>query len=454
MKSGVRAALLLAWTTVAGAQQLPTGIITTRSLSGQFIISGTRQPSSLASALESITNADLVELEPAPLAIACERLNHTFQRELAITGPWHGKIYMVLHPARSTNELVTVVVNRFPEGWAYQLEVPDVMCRVRFIRALAQVLLLEYANRGAGEQSAEIPVWLTEGVTQLLLDSPEVGVMLPPRRWTVNGLTIRPSIVMVRAADPAETARRRARANPPLSFEGLSWPTGEQFSDVEGDAYRRSAQLFVSTLLTLKDGPACLHELLASLPRSYNWQTAFLQAFQSHFNRLLDVEKWWALNIAQLTGRDPTTRWTLADSWDKLDRIVRTPVQVRAATNELPAHAEVPLQDIIRSWEGALQSQVLQSKSRDLEEARVRAVPEVAALADDYRQLLDTFRQKRSKLGALGADGQPTSRQRRLIDETLKSLTRLEERRLAMRPQANSGISPVTSQAPGKRNSL
>ncbi len=444
MKRVVPAALLCAWAAVGGAQPLPPGTITTRSLSGQFVISGARQASALASDLEIITNADFVQLEPAPLAAACERLSRAFRRELAITGSWRGKVYLALHPARSTNELVTVVADRFADGWAYRLDLPDALGRVRFVRALAQVLLLEYANRSAGTRSAEIPPWLTEGFTQQLLDSPEVEVMLPPRRWTINGLTIRPSIVEVRAVDPAELARRRAHASAPLTFEALSWPVRGQLSDAADEGYRRSAQLFLSALLAFKDGRACLQNLLESLPQSYNWQTAFLRAFRSHFERLLDVEKWWALYVAQLTGRDATARWTPEESWDKLDQIVRTPVQVRTVANDLPQRAVVPLQDIIRGWDQALQIQVLQSKLRDLADARMRSAPDLAALADDYRRMLDSFLQKRSKLGAVGSDGQPTSRQRRLIDETLKALAQLEARRQALRPAANQAVSRPT----------
>ncbi len=441
MKPVAPAALLLAWTVIASAQPASQATITTRSLSGQFVVSGARQPSSLASDPEIITNVDFVQLEPAPLAISCERLNHALQRELAITGPWRGKIYLALHPARSTNELVTVVASHFADGWAYRLELPDALGRVRFVRALAQVMLLEYANRAAGDRSAEIPTWLTEGITQELLDSPEVEVMLPPRRWTVNGLTIRPSIVVVRAVDPTETARRRARASPPITFDALSWPAADQLFDGGGEGYRQSAQLFVSALLRLKDGPACLRDLLQSLPQSYNWQTAFLRAFHSHFERLLDVEKWWALSVAQLTGRDPAIRWTLAESWDKLDQIVRTPVEIRTVANDLPQPSEVPLQDIISGWDQTLQAQVLESKSRDLTLLQTRAAPELAMLADDYRRMLDTFLQKRGKLGAVGVDGQPTPRQRRLIDQTLESLAKLEARRQSMKPRTNQGIS-------------
>ncbi len=136
-----------------------------------------------------------------------------------------------------------------------------------------------------------------------------------------------------------------------MTFEALSWPTEQDLADDAGDLYRGSAQLFVGELLRLPDGRACLQAMLARLPQHHNWQFAFLEAFHTHFQRPLDVEKWWALSLAQASGRDAAQAWPLAESWQKLDQAIHAAVQVRTRTNELPLRAEVSLQTIIREWD-------------------------------------------------------------------------------------------------------
>src|SRR5205807_476009 len=80
-------------------------------------------------------------------------------------------------------------------------------------------------------------------------------------------------------------------------------------------------------------------------------QFAFLRAFQAHFQRPLDVEKWWTLQVLHFTGRDLTQTWPADESWKKFDEIIRSTVQIRVGTNELPLRAEISLQAIIREWD-------------------------------------------------------------------------------------------------------
>jgi hypothetical protein len=44
-------------------------------------------------------------------------------------------------------------------------------------------------------------------------------------------------------------------------------------------------------------------------------------------------------------------RWTPAVSRDKLEEILSVPVEMRTASNALPAHAEVSLQAVIRNFD-------------------------------------------------------------------------------------------------------
>jgi hypothetical protein len=143
------------------------------------------------------------------------------------------------------------------------------------------------------------------------------------------------------------------RNHPALTFEQLSWPTGAQLSGADGGVYRASAQLFVNELLGLKNGRAHLRAMLETLPDCYNWQTAFQSAFRENFPRPLDVEKWWALQVVGFAARDPGPMWTPAASRDRLDEILSVPVEMRTASNALPAHAQISLQAVIRNWDRA-----------------------------------------------------------------------------------------------------
>jgi SAM-dependent methyltransferase len=106
-------------------------------------------------------------------------------------------------------------------------------------------------------------------------------------------------------------------------LQELSWPAARDFTGETGASYRASAQVFVSELLRLPEGDACFRNLLIVLPRYFNWQTAFLQAFHAYFERLLDLEKWWSLQSVAFAGGDPGRTWSVAESWQKLDEALR-----------------------------------------------------------------------------------------------------------------------------------
>ena len=130
------------------------------------------------------TNANLVRLEPALLSVSAERIKDSLRRKLGIepNAPWQGKIFLVLHPAQSPDEDVTIVSQPFLNSCNYQVQLPDVLPQTRFLRAMTGVLLLELANRNAtGARAAEIPGWLTDGLSQQLsaASSPEMILSAP-----------------------------------------------------------------------------------------------------------------------------------------------------------------------------------------------------------------------------------------------------------------------------------
>jgi hypothetical protein len=131
--------------------------------------------------------------------------------------------------------------------------------------------------------------------------------------------------------------------------------------------------------------------MLVRLPENLNWQTTFFRSFGSHFPRLIDADKWYALNAVHVSGRDPMSVSPLETTWKQLDEILATKVQVRLAANELPIDTTVTLQRIVTEWEFARQQPVLLQKVERLLALRPRASPEPAELVDGYARVLRSY---------------------------------------------------------------
>ena len=436
----ILAALLFAPGLPAVVPLVPFGPASARSVSGQIIVYGAR-PETLSRRAEALANdASLLKLEPPYVAVSCERVRRAFLDELGLDGQWRGRIFLALHPAQSAEDEITFISERFKDGWSYRLDVPNPVERTRLVRAVVQALLQEQANRHSAGRAAEVPLWLSEGLAQQILATRGLEVILPPPQWSVNGLTISPTVVSGRRADPLANARRTLRARLPLTLEELNWPRDDALVGEAGETYRASAQLLVSELLRFQDGRGCLRAMLAGLPEYFNWQTAFLRAFHSHFEKQLDVEKWWALQTAYFTGRDERQTWSPEESWSKLDEILRAPVQVRQAKGDLPRHAEVPLSMVIREWDVLRQTQVLRDRLNSLDFARQRVTVELVPLVDEYRRVLADYLDRREKVGmTMPGRGMNAPGAKFVVRETLKQLAALDARRAAAKP------TPVTT---------
>lgn len=417
----------------------------TESYSGQFVVFAPPAPPAYRRLILPDT-AGLISLKPGPLAVSCERIKSALCRTLKASTVWRGRICLDVHAARSTNDLITIVSEKSRTGWNYRVVLPDLIQTDRLERAMVQVLLLEMANRNAGGRTAEIPRWLAEGLARELPAASEIELVLSAPSRIENGLRIQPFLVDARRQSPLAGVQQTLGNHTPLTFDQLSWPTEQQESGEAAEVYRSCAQLFVHQLLHLRDGPACLRALLARLPAYFNWQIAFLHAFHSHFQSALDVEKWWALQLVQFTGRDLTQTWTPAESWSKLDEIIRPEVGVRTASTELPLHTEVSLQTIISRWTRVQQVQLFRRKLVELGMLRVRVAPEMIALVDDYRRVIENYLQKRENPGPsfflFRKRVEPNAD--RLARETIAQLDSLDRRRAALRPPSPETEAAVT----------
>ncbi len=393
------------------------------------------QPSPLLHRQEIATNANLVRLEPALLAVAAERLKTSLWNEIGLRSdtPWRGKITLKLRPARSTDDGVTIVSQPSSRTWNYRVELPDVLPRTRYVRALTAVVLLEIANRNAAVSghSAEIPAWLADGLAQQALAEEQDKLILSASSKPINGMMQNRVEKTQHGINPLAAARQTLQNSSALTFDQLSWPTDTQVDGADRGVYHASAQLFVSELLRLKDGSAKLRDMLTRLPQGLNWQTAFFSAFRENFRQPLEVEKWWSLRVIAVAGSDPGPRWNVAASRTRLTELLSVPVEFRSSSNSLPTRTEISLQAAIRSLDSSQKSAVLRVKMRDLELAQFRLAPPYAMLADGYRRALADFLDEKKPTPAVSFSGKQTVAMRRNepIEGTLKKLDALDIQR-------------------------
>ena len=423
----------------AQSQALAPEAVSAQSVSGQFIIFAQRAPLAWVAPAELATNRNFLRIEPMVLPSSCERIKELVGRELGVTAPWRGRVTIALHPATGADEAVNVISQQFMDGWQYRVEMPDFVERVRYVRAMVNVLLLELANRTAAERSAEIPTWLSEGLTRQLLVTSEADIVLLPPRSRPTGLNLAGTDINARRTNPLAPAHRKFQSQPPLTFEELSWPSAGQLAGEAGEVYADSAQLFVTQLLRLRDGRASLRAMVEALPRYYNWQFAFLHAYGASFQRPIDVAKWWELLVVHFTGRDLGQAWPAEESWRRLGQAIRASVQVRVGTNGLPMSAEVPLQTIIRGGDPKTQTETIEGKLRELALLKLRLAREVAPAADDYSKALEDFLQGRERTGLFSF--RKNAAQRRAADEAVRQLDLLDARLAALKAKMRPALS-------------
>jgi len=376
---------------LAKGQAVDQAGVSARSFSGQFNVQGQSAPSLPFRLLNLATNGNYVFLEPTLVTVSCERIRQMVLRELGLGNVWQGKVYVSFRPVAGPRDEVFFTASHFADGWCYRLEMPDLVERHKYVLAVVQALLLEFANRQAGDRSAEVPLWLSEGLTHSILNSGEMEIILPPPSMAQGAAPPVEVVSHQKRASALGTVHRAFSETTPLTFEELSWPSRAPADETADLAYRSSSRLFLASLLQLREGRACLRSMLERLPRVYNWQFAFLDAFQGYFSRPLEVEKWWALQTLRFTTRDLAQAWSPEESREKLNEVLRVPVRVYQAAGELPESSEVNLQSVVTAWSAADQKQTLEAKLRQLEMIESRLAPELLPLVQDYRRALSTY---------------------------------------------------------------
>ena len=398
--------------------------VSIRSQSGQFVVSGL--PLGAPVSGFSTSTVQYLRLDPTLTAVSLERIRQTLVEDtLGLKSKWRGLITVTTRPVQEDSPSVHITSVRFTDGWGYRIELPERIDKEQFINVAVRVILMEIANRAATAREAEMPPWLAEGLSAEL------------QAGTLSTLALEPAPAMDqsgRKPDPLRSVREILRRRPALKFDELNMPTVELVSGGNAQLYRACAHLFVHELLRLRGGRDALRDMLVHLPDNLNWQTTFLRSFASHFPRLIDADKWYALNVAYVSGRDPMSLSPLETTWKQLDEILATKVQVRLAANELPLDTTVTLQRIVTEWEFARQQPVLSLKVERLVALRPRAAPELAELVDGYARVLQPYasgKPPRFRPSPLAASG--TGRLPAAVRNLLQQLDALDARREKLR---------------------
>ncbi len=421
---------------------------THESLTGQFIIHDPPPVYDFITGAPQYTN--LVRLDPTLLAaVSCERVKKALLEQLGARDQWRDRIALNMRHAQSLNDAIVITPLRFDHDWLYRVELPDLVDRAQLISALVQVLLLETANRQTA-QSAEIPLWLVQGLSREVQLSAQADLIVEPPTRGSGANPLRYLFNSSRRTDPLAQAHDVLQIVPPLTLEQLSWPADWQFIGEAGEAYRCSAQLFVHDLFNLHDGRAAMRALLPELPQHLNWQMSFLQAFHANFANQRELEKWWALDVVQFTGRDLTQTWPSDVSWNKLDEVLHQSVEIRAGLKDAPLRSQVTLATVIHDWDVPRQKTVLRDKSQQLAILRLRVSQDLVYLVDDYRRVLDNYLYKREY-------GVYVSLGKTLVAPPLDDIARgalqqlavLEIHRAQLHPKPG-GPPPVAANTPGR----
>lgn len=429
------------------SQGLPTGLqnITARSSSGQFIAVARPYLRSSRVVLGLAQEPQFVRLDPNVLTISAERIRQAIWRELDIQGPWESKVFLRLRPAETADDVPVVSSERFRTTWQYAVDIPEVVEKWRYVRGISHVVLLEYASRGSAS-SAELPAWLVEGVCTYLMLSGENELVISRPEYARDGNALATRVVQARREHPLKVAQETLSRRPASTFQELSWPGSVSQSAADVAHYRMSALVFFNELLRLPKGREQVRVFLAELPKHRNWQMAFLRAFKDQFSRLLDVEKWWALQSAHYEGKESGEVWPLAESLRQLDEALVVAVEIFSDTNSLPTTSKVSLQTVIKEWKGREQSAVLEQKISELEMLRIRMAPETVPTAEGYRQAIRQFLVEKERIRAPRPHIEEAE-YRKVVIDAIRQLQRLDESRRNLKTPSVNGSSGVPQPA-------
>jgi hypothetical protein len=397
--------------------------------------------------LRPMDQQGVAALNPPVVSVACERVKAGVLRILRLEDRHRGSIVVRILKADARRPPAGIIATQYAEGWSYAVELQDRVHWTLLVRTLVDVTLLEVANRSNPGPLSPIPLWLSEGITTLLVG--EGGRELVPQ---LNREFKDPS----RNLDPMAVIAGKIAGRTPLGFEVLAQPPDALVGDTNRfQIFQGSSALLVHHLRSLGGDSGSLGRLVGSFSHSLNWQTGFLRTYSNDFTSLLDVEKWWSVVSMAFHVQDATQRMT-PEGWNAQLRPVLTEmVEVAATTNGIPQRRNLRVSEIMEQWPYPAQEPVLGRKLAQLrmlirlgeslarrEEADNGSMRLRLGQLERYLAILVQYREGRSG-GPSERDrrGEPDRRVRLLVSSSAARLRVLEEDLLG----GASGIPRATS---------
>ena len=393
--------------------------------------------------------ADIIVLSPELLTVSAERIKEGVVQQLGTTDRWSvkgDKIQITFASGKSNPNRFHIDSHRFTNGWRYQVKISPKIRRQVWLRGCVGLFLLEMANRMATERSAEVPVWLIDGIATELSQTALVDLS-PSFTDQIQVGGTNPSLGRIiptqRRQDPILATRAFLGQNVPVSVAELFFPSNDHLNGNKATLYRRSAHFFFRQLANLPAGKASLQQFIASLSSYLNWQQAFFPSFQEQFTTMLEVEKWWSVALTDLTQLTPVSSWSPAESLSYLDRILKPAALVGQERDQLAQRRNFTLQQVIAQWDIADQRPTLVQIQSRLRVLSIYAAPSLRPVIQGYQKALNDYLERR---GSVGFDpsrrGQARLRSERVVSDTQKELNKLDQQRQQLRGSTANSASP------------
>ena len=411
------------------------------SRSGQFRVRGPGEMRRPPLLLQEEQIRGMIVLTPELLAVSAERIKEGVLQQLGARDRWRGKVTFVMDPSLAPDRFDVQSV-RYSNGWRYRVALAPKIGGEAWIRGCVGVLLLEMANRLAGQRSAEVPFWLIDAMVQELRQA-ETLQLTPSHADRIvispGGASITRPFASRVQSDSLEITRKWLADHAPADITELFFPSRESLYGERRRTFAHSAHFFYRRLLDLPAGKACLIQFLSSLSSRINWQQAFIPAFDPHFERMLDVEKWWSVTLVDLTYDVPVGSWTLEESLVCLERTLVLPALVGTRREQLARRSDFSLQQVVRQWRWEDQEPALERIANRLRILGIYADKRAGLVVRDYLEAIDAYLEGR-RLAMRPPRGRMQVRllPAKVVRETIEKLDSIDIRRRQLVPLSES----------------
>jgi hypothetical protein len=405
------------------------------SSSRQFIVHGVGR-AGLYRAPRGTNATTYITAEPQLVAMMGDRVSRALAQELRWPAVYRDNVHISVFHNAPADQLIGLITQVHTDSFQYKMSVPGQVESEKLLKALVQVSMQEFANRG-GNRAGEMPNWIVEGILR------QVQTRVVPA-FVVNR---KPITIERSGLDRLGESRAYFQTNTPMTLNDLSFADLTKVTPEQREQFEASAHLLVHQLLRLKEGPVLMSRFLQTLPQTLNWQTAFYSVYKTHFSGPLEFEKWWMLNWVRFKNTDDREAWPVALTLERLESVLLTAMEVRVDANSIPKFRETTLQEFLQLADFSTQKELLGQKLQQLSFMSVSSAPQATPLLSAYQQALESYLQKRGNDTQPTLKSDPAQRLQALLRTTLKTFDDLD----LARAELKAGRTPVLPQEPTRQ---